>query len=926
MIQVVFGLHLDDRYYPLVEEGVQGQHKVGPQGLLLLLERYLGLVSNTDNIEHLRIEQFRQAMLLHSAKHPDAFYSNSFKADEFAAANRLLEWRDELIGSGWNFDLADDLPPRLQTLAELENILQQELELKAGVADRYEQVIANVNSEQITFEKILHIEPISLLPPQLQRLVGSLKEVGVNFEKVAHQLKSKTNNATANAQLSISFDITTEENEDKNDLRSFQDQIKGNKNRTKKTLAGDGSLLILRSKRETDAAVYLAKLFKANVTLQPLCLIPEKNRALDNAFIQEGLPSLGILSASLARPSLQILKLVSSFLWKPIDPTKILEFITLTIKPLAKDLSFQLAAILAQKPGIHNDSWFITKTRYFEHLKEKAQKDSSIDYKEIEAQYQFWFDRPRYDSGKSVPKKDVIEIFGFLQKWASRQFEDSQEKNNALLVLSGQARRVKDLLETIPEDQNQLTFLELERVVRTIYEPSPVEFQPSQVGHLPYVHKNGAIISSSPQLLWWNFIRNEPQHFFSKWYQDELAYFDQKQIKIQSPIDANEILLYHRNRPALLAAHQLILIIPENVDGSAVHPHALHDEMEATFQNLEAISFNIDEEQDRKALSKYFATPAFHKFTTSQPGYSRHLIKVSNPDKLRAEDQETFTSLESLFYYPYQWVFRHKIKLRKSSILSVIPDVTLKGNLSHRFFELILAEDFSSWTKQQVNEWIDDRSYNLLSKEGAVLLMYGREPDKVAFINTVKNAVWTLISLIKSNGWKVRETEMNLEGEFMNLKIIGKADLVLERGDELAVVDLKWRGATRRKNMIKNEEDLQLITYSKLVGDKNTWAHTAYFIIEDAVIIARDNKAFKEVITDTESESIAIVNERIWKKMEATYQWRMAQFENGEIEIRTEKTFGELEELYAGQLMDLLEMRDKDAPFDDYDTLIKELG
>ncbi len=925
-MQLTFGLHLDDRYFPFTEDTFHGHVLAGPNTLLQTLEEYLGLAGIPENINHIRIEQFRQALLMHSEKSETPFYQKSFDADQFATANRLLEWRDELKAAGWDFKLKDKIPNRLQVIAELEVLFNSELELSPGNVDRMEEVIQNLNAVQLPFEKINLIEPTELLPPQLKRLFKGLEALNFNIEKIELKHNAGKSSSQAINQLALSFDEPAPASKSTSDLHKFQNKIRNGNSAQKEQLSGDGSLIILKSKRETEAALFLAKLFKTNKDLQPLCLIPEKNRALDNAFIQEGLPSLGILSASLARPSLQILKLVSTFLWKPIDPFKILEFITLTIKPLARDLSFQLAAIMAQKPGIHNDSWFITKNNYFNYLVEKAKHDPTIDVEEIQKQYDFWFDRPRYDSGKAVPKKDVIEVFDFLQKWAYKQFEDSKEKNNSLLVLSGQSTRVKDLLEALPEDQSFLSFLELERIVRTIYEPSPIEFQPCQVGHLSYVHKNGSIVAQTPQLLWWNFIRKEPNHFFSKWYQDEINYFKSCGLKLESPEDQNNILLYHRNRPVLLTSEQLILILPENVDGAGVHPHALHDELEAVFDNLPSISFSVDSEEDRNKLKAHLKIPEYKELEIQSPVKSKAIIHLSRPEKLDQEEQETFTSLESLFYYPYKWVFKHKIKLRKSSILSVVKDVTLKGNLAHRFFELILKDDFQNWSKEEVYSWIDEKASTLLAREGAVLLMYGREPEKVAFINTVKNAIWTLISLIKNNGWSVKETEMNLEGQFKGIKIVGKADLVLERGDELAVVDLKWRGATRRKQMIKNEEDLQLVTYSKLLSKGNKWAHTAYFIIQDAAIIARDTNAFKEVLPAGQEEDFEIVNERIWQKMERTFEWRMNQFKNGEIEIRTKANSDELEEAYTDQLIDLLEMKNEDAPFDDYKTLINQLN
>ena len=136
------------------------------------------------------------------------------------------------------------------------------------------------------------------------------------------------------------------------------------------------------------------------------------------------------------------------------------------------------------------------------------------------------------------------------------------------------------------------------------------------------------------------------------------------------------------------------------------------------------------------------------------------------------------------------------------------------------------------------------------------------------------------------------------------------------------VIDLKWRGAGWRKSSIKNEEDLQLVMYSKLLTDDQTWAHTAYFILESGKMIARNSLAINEVEAVAPDSDHIAVNQRIFEKMEKTFRWRLAQLQNGQIEVRTEHTKKDLEDRYGNDLLDLLEMKDGDAKFDDYRTLI----
>lgn len=900
-----FGLLLDDASYSPVDKMRQsGIIALGPQSLLHTLEAHLGLEGTKNKNEHLRIEYYRQKLDKYLNENQEVFFKNSFEADPLGCAATILQMRDELLLAGWSFKNEAGIPIRLAALAAIEQqIMQSTSPLPLGFADRFVLVLKYIQSRNLNISEIQLTEPKELLPSHFNALFEALSEKGISIHPPkATDLK------------------------DSNDLNVFKKVITQQiKTSESPTLKGDGSLLIFKAARETEAASFLAKFFKKNPGFKPICVIPEKNRALDNAILQEGLPSMGILSASLARPSLQILKLVTTFLWQPIDPFKILEFVSLSIKPLDHDLATVIAGQIARQPGINGESWYIAISRFFNNLEDRANTDHSIDIGTIRNQYDFWFDRKRYDINSGVPKDEVIEIFSFLDQWAFAEFENLDKKNPSFLVLSEQAKRAKDLLESLPDSKQKLSQLELERIVRTIYEPPPVLYREKELGHFPAVYHSGAITTSADQVLWWNFVRNEQTHFFSRWYKVETNWLEQKNIFTTSPQKKNELQLWQSQRALLHCQKQLILILPEKVNGKEVYPHPIHDVMIATFKDLSPIRFNISKWEPTAVVQAHFKLPGKIKLAIQKLGKVKPFIQIRQPEKLNQRDYETLTSLESLFYYPYQYVFRHKIKLRKSSILSIVNDNTLMGNLSHRFFEKILEVDEANWTKEKVYAWIEGEAPRLLRREGAVLLMYGREPERIAFINRVQYAAWSLISLIQNNGWKVHATEESLEGTFEENDVRAKADIVLERGNEKAVIDLKWRGTRRRENIIRNEEDLQLVMYSKLVcGENEDWAHTAYFIIEEGKMIARNQDAFKDITPVSPDADANEINKRVWRRMHTTFKWRSQQLEEGKIEVRTKSTTNQIEDSYAEQhnLIDILEMKDDDAPFDDYRTLI----
>lgn len=210
--------------------------------------------------------------------------------------------------------------------------------------------------------------------------------------------------------------------------------------------------------------------------------------------------------------------------------------------------------------------------------------------------------------------------------------------------------------------------------------------------------------------------------------------------------------------------------------------------------------------------------------------------------------------------------------------------------------------------------------------------MYGKEADRISFINKMKFSAWTLISAIQRNGWSVKASEMAVEGELCGQKIKGIADLVLYRERngqaETAVLDLKWKGKSFYRQSLQNNDDLQLVVYSKFLSEQEgQWAHSGYYIISEGIILSRNNQAFAEAEAVSPEIDAIQQQSKTWQEMENTYLWRMQQLQEGQIELRNEHTQSALEEILQSQgLLDLLEMRQESAKYDIYRVLVQPMA
>ncbi|MEQ8702667.1 MAG: PD-(D/E)XK nuclease family protein [Phaeodactylibacter sp.] len=897
---VTFGMTLDNAPLPAVSNHKSGHAAFGPQGLLRYLETIWGLPDVPRDNEYLRIEQYRQQLSHYLRLEPTAFFSTSFKADPFAVATDILERRDELLMAGWDLNVEPDAPPRLKCIAELEVQVQRLTKgLAMGFADRMLRAIEATEGWAPPFEKLVCQEPETLLPAGMRRLLLALRQQGV---EVVWAKPPEVDGDTDLARLQQS-------------LLSNETGQPG-----KVVLKGDGSLILLKGKRDTGLAAYFAQVLRQNEDYRPALVVPGQCQVLEHALSEEGLPELGLLSASLARPTLQVLKLATVFLWEPIDPYKVMEFVSLAVKPLERGLANKIAVLMAQRPGLFGEQWSTTIAAYFNELRENPDRPGQDNYERADQQYKFWFNRKRFPAADTVPKDQAIRVFEYVGQWAQDCFEDEGNKNASLLVLAGQARRISALLYTLPEER--LTALELERVVRTVYEPAPVQLNRRAQGFLRYTTQTGSVTGPVDDLAWWNFAQAEKAYFFSRWYEPERDYLRQNGVALTGPEQENGLQLWHRLRPILHARKRLMLVAPDYINGQEVNPHPLMGDLEARCEGLSLITCDLT----AGGLERWFTLPETISAPVNGIGRPALFIQViKNAGQLaKPQERASYSSLSDLFYYPHKWLFRYKADLRPSALLSIVDERALQGNLAHRFFEeLLKQEEVHRWTQEQVVRYLESIETVLLEREGNVLLMYGREPERVRFMELIKRSAWNLVRHIQEGGWAIEATEQLLEGRFGEADLKGYADLVLKRGDERCILDLKWSGLRYRESLLRNEEDLQLVLYARMLREKAVWPHTAFYIINKGVILARNNHAFKAAEAMMPDADIGEVNERIWERMAKTYEWRLAQIQNGQVEIRCNETAAALEEQYSdAPWLEMLEMKAEDAAFDDYRVLI----
>ena len=494
------------------------------------------------------------------------------------------------------------------------------------------------------------------------------------------------------------------------------------------------------------------------------------------------------------------------------------------------------------------------------------------------------------------------------------------------MSISSQTQILINLIDNLPE--THLSHLDIVRIIRTALEPiarSPVQ---AQKNHIRVTHHATAILEPIDDLIWWTFTEREPDYFFAKWYVHELYYLQGKGVLPDLPMKDNQRLSWYRKQAFLKTKKRLFLFLPERVEGAEIQPFPLFGDLNACFDNLDALKISLDfhlsgEYPDFPLLAA-FNLPNLQSIIPAPPTAVPLFLHLDTLLELPERKDESFTSLESLFYYPYKYVFQYKLGLYKAKSLEIIGEKRLYGNLAHRLFEQLI-KDTDYWYKEDIiiQQWIEESLPVLFEQEGATMLQYGKEPERSVLSRKLTQGLLKFVKLMKNDGWEPDSVETKLTGTFCDKPVSGIVDIILKKGNDRAIIDLKWSGKNYRMDLLKNKEDLQLALYYSLLHQTGSFdnVYTAFYIIESGELISRNMRIANEGISNFSIEDPKVTYAEILSKMSNTFHWRKEQLSRAQIEIRNGKNSALLEEQY-GSLLELLEMKREDSIFDDFKALV----
>jgi hypothetical protein len=251
-----------------------------------------------------------------------------------------------------------------------------------------------------------------------------------------------------------------------------------------------------------------------------------------------------------------------------------------------------------------------------------------------------------------------------------------------------------------------------------------MQLAPPEPGSMSYFHHPGALADQLDDLVWWNCVYENITPPPDQWQKAERQYLAQQNVFLETLKQQSQRSQLTQRRPIHQTKDSLLLVIPEQADGAETVAPLLWSDLEAFFgSELHNFVYDISRAEDRVRLAEWLKMPTWRSLPLRNAVRPKPQIHIAHPEWMQSSEYETPTNLELLFYYPHRWFFRQKLRMYRSSLLSVTGDTTLLGSLAHRFFENLLKKDLAGLDRKSVQEWVNQEAQVLLPKEGATLLL-----------------------------------------------------------------------------------------------------------------------------------------------------------------------------------------------------------
>lgn len=820
-------------------EARAGFEPVGPLGLARRLGRVLGVPAEIAGAPE-RLAAYVRRLDAHDDG-ASRSYSASRRQDPFGVARYLLGLRDALRLLGWD-GRALDGSARLADLAALERLAPP---LPPGLPDVVAELAAGVAAPG-TLPFPIRIElgaSRRAFAPLFRRLLDALAAAGATVVE-----------APPSAPLAP----------EDTDLGAVQRALLGAAP-GRPALRGDGTFALLEADTPIEAAELAASLARTRPLAGATFVVPAEPATLDAALARQGLPTLGVSSASHLRPHLQVLPLRLALAFAPQDPFRAAELLLLPGGPLPGHARRALLGALGEMPGIGSPAWRravdAAVAREVARAAETGQDEAAATAAgaALRARIDGWFGGELHDPVAGIPAPAAAALCEEVATWTGGRVkgavglaaaEPGDADDPALWShAAAVARTLAQLLVARPPGERvpEQTLMQLHALA--VAGGSELAAFAGESGRPAVTTRPADVTAPSPDVVWWGFVADaDPGPTPDPWTGPEREALRRAGVELPDPGAQRDLEAEGWRRPILAACARATLVRWRLGGTDVAGPHPFLDELSSRLADGALAACTVASEDVLAGAPGAPWEPAAVAVEPAAPVAQRPAWKLP-PRALVPAGTLSYTSLDAFLGCPFQWALRYQARLRPGEGVNLPEGSRLLGDFAHRILQDMLCGpekvDFAAATPAAARAWAGAAFDARVGLEAAPLVRRGGEVERDRARTLVVNAAAALLAFLQRTGWRPVDAEREVGGTFAGEPASGFVDLVVEKDGAEAIVDLKLSGLRYRQEELEEGRALQLALYASLLGRRGARLPPAgFFVLEDGLLLTTEGRAF----------------------------------------------------------------------------------
>ena len=841
-MKIIFHPSFDNGYYVDLSKGsikTLGTKIIGMAGLLEHLSLHNGLSGR-----YVSDGERAAAYLSHvSTCAEGTMIEDSFKNDALGVTKCLLHWRDLLIMSGWKTSQnGDKNTPKLNLLSQIETSWKAQVK---GTADRWLELAELAKRKSLVDES--DVIECRCSKDALPRLV----------QDVLISCKATFMENASDVHISETSNIRVEHYTDLSDAYRYVAAHMENYEQT---------VIINRD----------------NVSLNHILF--SWGRPLVGATIQESNPQI-----------LQLFKLAMAVFSRPLNIQNILSYLQLPVGPVPRKLRSALAKVLITDGGFGNIDWndltddkaqkireagittkwdlaiynYINEEEEKEEVEEEVEKEvkeeveeeveeevkKEVEEKEAKGKHLTKVEReskttllkyitdPSIVQNKPIPTSILRDYIGSINQWASPIANDENNKDE---MLKSQLSTVVTYFKQLSDALAGITdifYQDLEKHVRTIYQPTTITQAHAQVGSLRVISSCTQLLDTPDNLVWLDCCGADEiidQYEF-------LSSSERAWLNSQEGIDIPRLqdILAMNRKEMIMSLSKITGDITLVTSDYHHHQKMAEHPIVAELKMQRGDSLQIEEGPIVPPLSE---KKDIHKI---EPKLQYELGKIKYAGR-----NESNTSIDTLINYPFDYTAHYVADLGKSSQNELGSIQKITGLVAHSFIESLMdsvAEPKSlrvdSMAELLRNEY-DSRLENAIMTTGLSLLLKENEVEYNILRYLLKSSIEVLIIIMKHHQLVPLGCEMKYIEPLDSPidKFNARIDMELEDAQGKAVIfDFKWTYSSYYGDKIKDGKAIQLELYrQELQQQGKEVAAVGYYLLPKCLLETSDYPTLKD--------------------------------------------------------------------------------